>query len=669
MATTNYQTIFGTTPISEPSTKGFDSGIQKSVNTEVDQGIGNLLVGVAQSAKQITDFGVEIGMQSAEADANDVLTQELQAMGPGGGEYLQQLKKKFGLAQGTSNETTRNLRLSKLRAELRAKHTGTKARVAIDRVYQQTIGITNPAGSIMDEANKTERAAMVARLAKHKEQLATAQSMGLTVYNNGKVDEAQTLFSLMSVQQTQGTYASAKSALKSGSGGVVGTKFRGKHLATFNIIRKNSIHETGLRIRSLLSAHKSADEIQKKVIAVELGNSIEGMRSRIEKQFTDETGKYLTESELAYITDEAMNIWRSLTRGTELQDSWIEGKLVEGVQLEALNKLVGHMTDGRMNSYPALRILNQFKGVSGSAALDHILGNLSNIEGDFKKAISSMDENETGKLTLAFKALTDPKVLRELSKTDKQLLGLPIKEITKTAKALVNKVEKEKGPDAASNICAGIMNTVNECMTSFDSTDNKAALMDVLGSENAISLIRRLSKDPNKQEVYRKSLYTLNYETSSVVPGLITDVVKEAQDHWGVKLKKGEIVWDEDEGLSISETARDRIANETGEDREDITMYEIDRAWDDDDNENPDKWLRRLGKFHEFVGPTIDGKKMGQNEWIREITLRMSNAAIQGTKYKRGWFGWGGFPRSKPKPKPKVDKTDKTGQRVVKAYP
>ena len=635
-----YQTVFGTSPVSEPNTSGFDSGIQVAVNREVDQGLGNLLVGVAQTAKQVTEFSTEMAINSAESDANDLLVQELESMGPGGGNYLKSLKKKYKLASSATNETVRNLHLSKLRTQLRTQHKGKKARAIIDSVFKNSIGTANPAGSIMDEATRTERAATATRLANHQAQLKAAANGGFTQYNDdGTVDEATTISSYIKVKNIIGGNVSAKSSLGSGGGGVVGTKFRGEHLATFNTIRNNSMQEIGLRIRSLLGAHKNADEIQKKVIAVELGNTIEGMRSGIERQFTDKTGRYLTESELTYITEEPMRIWRSLTRGTELQDSWKEGKLIEGEQLKALNLLVGEMTKGRLNSYSSLRILNEFKGVAGNAALGQVLDKVKNISDDLKKAVSDMDTNETEKLGKAFKALTDPQYLRNLGKEDKQLLGLPVKAIIKSGGSIIKSVKNEKGQEEANKVCAGIIGMANECITNLNNEDNRDAMLEVLSSENGVSLIDTLSKDSTNVPLFRKTIRLLNEDTARRVPFLVENLVKEVQDTFDLKLKKGDLIFDPEMGIDFSDDAYNRI-------KERFPNVNIDSLGDT--VKDPDRLLRRLGKFTKYVGP-IDkqtNKKLSEAEWLSSMMERMFNAAIAETPYERGWFGMGGFPDS-----------------------
>jgi len=634
-----YQTIFGTSPVSEPNTSGFDSGIQVAVNREVDQGLGNLLVGVAQTAKQVTEFGTEMAINSAESDANDLLVQELEAMGPGGGKYLKTLKNRYNLANNVTNETVRNLHLSKLRTQLRTQHKGKKARAIIDSVFKNSIGTANPAGSIMDEATRTERAATATRLATHQAQLKAADAGGFTQYNSdGTVDEATTLSNYIKVKNIIGGNASAKSSLGSGGGGVVGTKFRGEHLATFNKIRTNGMQEIGLRIRSLLGAHEHADEIQKKVIAVQLGNTIEGMRSHIERQFTDKTGRYLTESELTYITEEPMRIWRSLTRGTELQGAWKDGKLVEGEQLKALNLLVGEMTKGRLNSYPSLRIVEQFKGVAGNRALEIVLNKIKNIGDDLKKAVASMDTNETDKLGKAFRALTDPKYLKSLGKEDKQLLGLPVKAIMQSGSNLVTAVKEEKGPQEASKICAGVIGMANECITHLDNEYNRDAMLEVLASENGVSLIDTLSKDPNNIPLFRKTIRLLNEDTARRTPLLVEILVEEVEDVYDLKLKKGDLVWT-DNGIDFSDDAFSRIQQRFP----DVTINDLG-----DIVKVPDKLLRRLGKFTKYVGPTEKqtNKKLSEAEWLGSMMERMFNAAIESSVYERGWFGWGGYPDS-----------------------
>ena len=467
----NYQTIFGTTPISEPSTKGFDSGTPVSVNTEVNQGIGNLLTGIAQTIKQTTEFGTEISMQSAEDDANDVLVKELEAMGPGGGAYLNELRKKHNWANNLSNETVRNLRLSKLRTELRAKHRGSKARAIIDGVFKNTIGTASPAGSIMDEATRTERAATAARIAKHKEDLATAERMNLTVFNNGKVDEAATIKTLRSIQATTGTYLAAKNSLKGGGGGSVAatTKFRGKFLSTFNQIKASSVQETGIRIASLLTAHKNANEIQKPVIAAQIGNVIEGMRSSIEKKFRDSGGSYLSEAEMAYITDEPMQIWRTLTRGTELQDSWVEGKLVEKEQMNVLLGVTELITKGTIASKAPLAALQQLKGHFGDRMSDIILGSIGDIQSSLRDVVSELGTTQSQQVKLAFEVLRDPKKFQNLSKDEKKILGLPVNQLLKKSNEVHSATKKEKGTDAANEVCAGLLTTAAGCITTFDS--------------------------------------------------------------------------------------------------------------------------------------------------------------------------------------------------------
>jgi len=633
-----YQTVFGTSPVSEPNTSGFDSGIQVAVNREVDKGLGNLLLGAAQTVEQVTDFTTEIAVNSAEAEANDLLVQELEAMGPSGGKYLKSLKKKYNLANSATNETVRNLHLSKLRTQLRTQHKGKKARAIIDSVFKNSIGTANPAGSIMDEATRTERAATATRLANHQAQLKAADAGGFTQYNaDGTVDEATTISNYIKVKNIIGAHASAKSSLGSGGGGVVGTKFRGEELATFNIIRNNSMEEIGIRIRSLIGAHRNADEIQKKVIAVQLGNVIEGMRSGIERQFTDKTGGYLTESELTYITEEPMRIWRSLTRGTELQDAWKEGKLVEGEQLKALNLLVDEMTKGRLNSYPSLRIVEQFKGVAGSRALEIVLNKIQNIGSDLKKAVSSMDENETNKLSKAFRALTDPQYLQNLGKEDKQLLGLPVKAIMKSGNSLVRAVKEEKGPQEANKVCAGIIGMANECITNLNTEENKDAMLAVLASENGVSLIDTLSKDPNNVPLFRKTIRLFNEDTIRRAPGLVATLVSEVQDMYDVELKKGDLIFDPEMGIDFSEDAYNRIKERFP----DVTMDSLG-----DTVKNPEKLLRRLGQFTKYVGPTdkLTNKKLGEAEWLSSMMEGMFNAAIAEVDYEPGYAGmYGGY--------------------------
>ena len=640
----NYQTIFGTTPISEPSTKGFDSGTPVSVNTEVNQGIGNLLTGIAQTIKQTTEFGTEIAMQSAEDDANDVLVKELEAMGPGGGAYLNELRKKHNWANNLSNETVRNLRLSKLRTELRAKHRGSKARAIIDGVFKNTIGTASPAGSIMDEATRTERAATAARIAKHKEDLATAERMNLTVFNNGKVDEAATIKTLRSIQATTGTYLAAKNSLKGGGGGSVAatTKFRGKLLSTFNTIRDNSVQETGIRIASLLTAHKDANEIQKPVIAAQIGNVIEGMRSRIEKQFRDSGGSYLSEAEMAYITDEPMQIWRTLTRGTELQDAWIEGKLVEKEQMDVLLGVTDLITKGAIASYPTLRILNNLTGTFGSSTAQMALDAIGTTQNDLKNVVAALGKTQTKEIQLAFEVLQDPKKFQNLSKDEKKILGLPVNQLLKKANEVHSATKEEKGTDAANEVCAGLLTTAAGCITNFDSQDNKEAILTSLTSNNVVSVLDKLMKDPSKKDVVHKTLRVINEETARTIGDKIKKVVENTQNEFGVNLEKGDLVWT-DVGIDFSDAGKKKLEAQGW----DIERTSIDDLVDD--TVDTDEWLNRLGNISHLVGPEDKktGKKLSKSQWLNGMVGRMLDTAIDGTPYERGWFNWGGFPDAK----------------------
>tara|TARA_R110002020_G_scaffold157819_3_gene340808 strand:- start:1100 stop:3151 length:2052 start_codon:yes stop_codon:yes gene_type:complete len=648
MAST-YQTVFGVSPVSEPTTS-FSTPIEKSTNTETDQSIGNLFVGAANTFNQVTKLVNEIGSADFGNKVDTGLNQEIVKLTTDS-EYMAAVKKEFNKAGKISNSTASNLKLTQLRNTY-LKGASKKDREIVNRIFQQTIGTVSPAGSLLEYDAKVEHAAGVALLTEKNRRLKIAEANNIVALNrDGSRDEAKTL-AILSTLEANGVLSSAiKSSLKKGgSVSNQNVRFRGNHIAAFDKLKDGAFKEVSIRISGLLNNYRFANEIQKPVIAAALGNVIENMRSETSKRFTENSGeKYLTEAELAYITDEPMGIFRSLIKGSGLEDAWRTGKLTEGKQLEELTGTLELMANKEMMSFGSIRLFKALSKNMGDASVNILMKKLPTLEQDLEKVATRLETSQSALVKKALKALTEPKYLKTLGKEDKQALGLFVKGIVESGPEVIKETTKRKSNKEVGEFCAGVIGMAEECLTSFDSPENKDALMELLSSENGLEIIQNLKKagenSPEKQTVYNKLFKTLNDTTARKVPELVVDLVENIHDKFEIPLKEGDLIWSYDDfnegALVFSQSFKDRVKAENPDEK-------VDNLWAalGDEGDEIDTMIQRIGKFHDVIGPKDNtNKTIGKVKWLQELMAGYAKAAITGTPYTKGWFGLGGLPK------------------------
>jgi hypothetical protein len=395
---------------------------------------------------------------------------------------------------------------------------------------------------------------------------------------------------------------------------------------------------------------------QKPIIAAQIGDLIRNIRVDMANKLigSEEGLNFVSEAELSYMTSDIQQLYRSLTKGTEIEGAWHTGKLTGKVQLTNLKDTLTLITETDLLSSPVLRAFDYMAKNYGKEASGWLMRNLGPVKTAINTLAAGTDRLPASYVKDAVEVLTGVKSASKLSQDDKQALGLVLKPLIKSGSTISDLKpapddESETTQENIDNFCDGLIDTTTDCFEALDDPDNKDELIKALTSNNGISILDKLwdSNKPKSKQIVSRAIRVLNRHTINILPSKIKDLVEEFEKSVGVKLKKGDLITETAWYPELSEDAKNRIEEEIGGGITD----EISLAWADGGFDLTDEisnlFMDNLIPFHKYITPVVNGKKLGTEEWGKGLAKNYFNAAIEGSTFepkKKGWFGLGGYP-------------------------
>jgi hypothetical protein len=537
----NYQTVFGTTPISDPSTS-FSTPISKKVNATVDTSIGNALVNIANIGAQSVTLANEFTSDKAEDEAEKGLTSLMI-------EFTQTtdyatIAKDLNVSAKLSNATLRNLRYKKLDTELKNKYKGKLSRTAIANVFKEKLGTSSPLRLIETERTNRENSVEKARIKNFNDDFDAAIKSQIQVIDpvTRRLDKEKTVQVYKTLQLTQGGISALGSSTGEGKEPDMGI-FRGQHINKFVDMQEKIIETTGSKILGLLTVITNSNDPKELLLAeTQLGDMISNIKldayALIQGKLPYQPA---SKREREFITGPALTIYNDLKESLGIK----EGGLTNQANIERYRKTMEAMLVSRSLGTKTGQMLFSLKGLGlGEAVASKILDEMAKINSMFTdfNARTQGNSNPDADIAKSFKDLIDGVPSDEGKERISKALLL--------SNAIIKQASAESIKGVSEKVAKNIVNVSKKSMK-FISSKNQKELLKNLSSPQGIDILKKLPKD--EQAGALKLFMTEGIKSyTSELQTTIQDIVGIRKQNFENDLKSNSILVDNEGNLKFN---------------------------------------------------------------------------------------------------------------------
>lgn len=505
-----------TNTTSEPNTSMLQP-VKKTVNTNVNSGIENLIEGGASVLGTAVTFGAEL---SATETYNETkLEAEKVIVDSTAPDFDEKSRDAFNIAAKIPNRFIKNIVLTKNYTTAIAKAGGVsisaRDQKAIDNAY---IAAT---GSLPTKALNLQREQAAAEQRKANTSQIATELAGYTKMNI--VGTKHDILKAGRAMKISGTLMSNANQTV-GSGGNAGSGvFRSNHLPAFNAAKKVAHKIFTPVIHGLLTKFSTASYIEKAGIRAELGNLMFNQKTTITAMLAKEDGGLqMTGTELDYVMSDSLALFKTLGEDLELK----VGELTEEKSLEILSEnlefAVKTMKAGMemdVFSSPALSAIYKAKFVGGELFAGVLVDKLGQATTELQKVAEENGRDARSMLLATINKLTkgvNPKVQDPTQKSIDQKVSLNVlKDLNPNDKVT---------PEVIGNLLDAIVEGGGE----LESFANQTAVLNVMGSANGISAIKTMQK--NNSDIAIKAINFFNKHSEMNVVASMEILAKELED-------------------------------------------------------------------------------------------------------------------------------------------